>query len=106
MTYTLEEASEVLAETRKILAEDARRQPDPRTARAAATTKPPARPESFHDVIVGHQRAGKTLAQATRLAAIERPDLRADFVKSTNDLQQLQATVARADARRFRTRNR
>ena len=106
MTYTLEEASEVLAETRKILAEDARRQPDPRTARAAATTKPPARPESFHDVIVGHQRAGKTLAQATRLAAIERPDLRSSFVAKTNELASLRETVAKADARNFRDRNR
>lgn len=112
MSYTIAEAKNIMAETQRLLDADARLVGGRGTsggrvnARAAATTGPPARPESFHDVVVGHMRSGHTQAQAVRLAAIDRPDLRTAFVAATNEHQHLQTAVAEGNARRFRNRSR
>ena len=106
MIYTIAEAQAVLDETKRITAEDARRRPDPREPRASAQTDPPARAKSFHDIIVAHMKRGATQAQATRLAAIERPDLRREFVELSNKHRQLESVVSRAAANRRRNRNR
>jgi len=110
MLHTIEEGWAVVRETARILAETPRlrrKKPQPTIdARASAETDPPARPESFHDEIVRHQKNGESLAEATRSAAIERPDLRADFVKKSNEKRELETEVEKATARRRRDLNR
>ena len=106
MSYTLEQARQVMAETQRLLDKDARLKPDPREARAAATTDPPERRESFHDVVARFMKEGKSQSEATRLASIERPDLRDTFVKASNESRRLQEEVDKATARRNRDRNR
>lgn len=105
MPYTVEQAREIMAETDRHLANDPRLA-GVTAARASAKTDPPARTKSFHDVVVDHQKEGKTLPEATRAAAIERPDLREAYVKADNAHRELKDTVAKADARQFRNRNR
>ncbi len=98
IAQAIAQARDVMRETQRILDADARL-PRPVNARASAETSiPPTRAESFHDVVTDHLRAGKTQAQAVRLAAIERPDLRANFVRLSNEKRELETTVAKAKA--------
>jgi hypothetical protein len=100
MIYTPDQCRQVMAETDRLLAKDVRLQSVVGTATAAAETGPPVRPRSFHDEVVDHMKNGQTQAQAVRSAAISRPDLRAKFVKQSNEKRELELEVEKATARR------
>jgi hypothetical protein len=91
-----------MAETDRLLKKD-RRQSVTATARASA--KPPAK-YTFADEIVKHMEDGaETLPEATRLAAISRPDLRKAFVKEDQQKRKFeQAEQKQTAARRHRNR--
>ncbi len=104
MSYTIEQAREVMRETQAIL--DAPGYgADPRRARASAQTEPPAEKYTFADEIVRHQEDGATLAQATQLAANARPDLREAWVEEENAKMQNAEQEKSDAAARFRSRN-
>jgi len=117
--YTIEEGLAVLEETKRLLAEDDRRRPDFRTARAAATTPPPTDAESgvgttllkraaqyvFADEILKHMELGSSLADATREAAVARPDLHKEFVRKENELMAASEQKRKDAAAQFRIRN-
>ena len=105
MPYTIEQALRVMTETQRIL--DAPGYgADPRRARAAAETGPPA-DESFADEIVRQQeKTGANLSGATRLAAIARPDLRKAFVEQERAKRISGEQQDAEAARRRRNRNR
>ena len=107
--YTLAQAYEVLDESRRISAEDARRpRPDPRTARASflpglATIL------TFADMIVGQQENNPDmgLPEAVRAAAIENPELHREWIEEQNKKraaseQEEKDSAARARASRNR----
>ena len=106
MSYTIEQAKAVMAETARLLAKDARRNPNIGTARAFATTRPPEL--EFADVIVRLQTENPDLSlpEAVRAAAIEEPTLHKKWVEKENTKMQIAEQEKKDSAARVRNRNR
>jgi len=104
--YTVAEGLAVLEETKRLLAEDDRRRPDFRTARASANNPPPQL--EFADIILRQQEENPdlSLSEAVRLATIDRPDLHKEWVAKENAKMRNEEQTKKDAAARFRSRNR
>lgn len=103
--YTIAEAREVMRQTQEIL--DAPGYgADPRTARAAATTRPPQ--QEFTDIIVRLQTENPDLSlrEAVRSAAIKEPELHKKWVAKENEKLAASEQEKKDSAARVRNRNR
>jgi hypothetical protein len=107
MSYSIAAARAVLEESRRIHAEDARRRPDFRTARASASL-PHLAVLTFADIILGQQEKNPELKlpEAVRLAAVENPELHKEWVERENTKMQNAEQTKKDTAARFRRRNR
>ena len=107
MPYTIEEAREIMAETDRLLAEKAKRESRPVTARASATSPPPAADEVFFACAAELMDAeGLSRAEAIRRISIEKPDLHRAWVGTAQrERLEAEAKSRKADARALARRN-
>jgi|GEM_PF-6330608 len=109
MSYTIAEAREIMNETSRILANDAKREKQRVNARAAATTAPPSATELFCDYVVKEMDADESLSfqDAIRRVASEHPTLHEAYILEHNKQRIVQETRDRKEASRARAaRNR
>lgn len=106
MSWTIDQAKAVMAETRRICAKDTRCQPNIGTARAAATTKPPSANELFFTE-VGELMDSEGLSrdEAVRRVSCEKPHLGEAYVAEFNKGKKQEEDRERETSRR-RHRNR